>query len=216
MLSGRWAGFYRIHLNTWVLIYRWVISVSDLWHLWLRIMKMGTTSSSADAVHFMGVEFSPLFIPLKRRLETTAVLFQTGGFVLFPPASILFFIYLLFTDYYWMAIGYAIWTFYDVKILNTSSRGGRRWEWLRYFTFWRYFRDYFPISLVKTADLPPRNNYLLAYHPHGIISCGAFGNFATEASHFSDVYPGIRPHLLTLAANFRYPLIRGLLLWMGW
>lgn len=29
--------------------------------------------------------------------------------------------------------------------------------------------DYFPIDLVKTAELPPNRNYLIAACPHGII-----------------------------------------------
>ena len=169
-----------------------------------------------ESIHFLGVEFSPLFIPLKRRVETGVVLFYTCLFVLFPFACSVILLYLLLTQYYWVSIGYIAWIYYDITSLDTPSRGGRRWEGLRHSVIWRHFRDYFPITLVKTAELRPRNNYLLAYHPHGIISCGAFANFAAEATHFSDVYPGIKPYLLTLGANFRYPLIRGLLLWMGW
>ena len=42
----------------------------------------------------------------------------------------------------------------------------------------------------------------MGYHPHGIISCGAFGTFATNASGFRDLFPGITPHLGTLDLNF--------------
>jgi 2-acylglycerol O-acyltransferase 2 len=31
------------------------------------------------------------------------------------------------------------------------------------------------------VDLDPKKNYLFAYHPHGILSIGAFLSFATEA-----------------------------------
>jgi len=51
-------------------------------------------------------------------------------------------------------------------------------------------RDYFPMSLVKTEDLKPDKNYLFCYHPHGVISLGAVGNFCTEATAFSDKFPG--------------------------
>lgn len=37
---------------------------------------------------------------------------------------------------------------------------------------WKYHRDYFPVSLVKTAELPPDKNYLLCSYPHGIIGTG--------------------------------------------
>lgn len=51
-------------------------------------------------------------------------------------------------------------------------------------------RDYFPIELIKTADLKPEKNYIFCYHPHGVISLGAISNFATEATGFSEKFPG--------------------------
>jgi len=65
----------------------------------------------------------------------------------------------------------------------------------------------------QEADLPPDRPYLFGYHPHGIIGMyaqfgfglhkadrnrGAFATFATEGTGFSDYFPGILPHLLTL------------------
>jgi hypothetical protein len=80
---------------------------------------------------------------------------------------------------------------------------------------WRYLIDYFPATLIKTVDLDPKKNYIFGAHPHGIIGCGSFGNFAPEASGFSQLFPGIRPHLLTLKPNFSWPLLRAVLMWMG-
>lgn len=65
--------------------------------------------------------------------------------------------------------------------------------------------EYFPIHLHKTCDLPPDRPYIFGYHPHGIISLGAFCNFATEATGFEEKFPGIDLRLLTLSANFRIP-----------
>lgn len=53
------------------------------------------------------------------------------------------------------------------------------------------------------------------YHPHGIISHGAFAAFATEALGFSQLFPGITNTLLTLDSNFRVPFYRDYLLAMG-
>nr|XP_033805015.1 2-acylglycerol O-acyltransferase 2 isoform X2 [Geotrypetes seraphini] len=69
-------------------------------------------------------------------------------------------------------------------------------------------RDYFPISLVKTADLDPRQNYVLGFHPHGVLVAGAFVNFCTEATGFCNLYPGITPYLLMLPVWFRAPFFR--------
>ncbi|KAM3582145.1 diacylglycerol O-acyltransferase 1 [Umbelopsis sp. WA50703] len=43
----------------------------------------------------------------------------------------------------------------------------------------------------------------------------AFANFATEATGFSQQYPGIVPSLLTLASNFRLPLYRDFMMSLG-
>ena len=94
-----------------------------------------------------------------------------------------------------IAILYAVWVIYDRQV---SSQGGRRLQWFRKLSIWRYLRDYFPVTLVKTADLDPRRNYIMGYHPHGVIGAGAFVNFGTEGNKFSEVFPGITPYLLTL------------------
>ena len=73
---------------------------------------------------------------------------------------------------------------------------------------WKYYCDYFPMHLIKTVDLDPKDNYIFAYHPHGIIGLGALGNFCGEATGFSEKFPGIHPHLLSLTMNFRFPFTR--------
>ncbi|KAG8997919.1 diacylglycerol O-acyltransferase 1, partial [Tulasnella sp. 427] len=70
------------------------------------------------------------------------------------------------------------------------------------------------------VDLPADKPYVFGYHPHGfigegIIGMGAFATFATESTGFSKAFPGIKPHLLTLASNFHIPLYRDLLLSLG-
>lgn len=71
-----------------------------------------------------------------------------------------------------------------------------------------YVRDYFPASLIKTADLDPNKNYLITIHPHGVLSMGSFLNFATESTSFSEKFPNIKPHLLTLSQTARFPFWR--------
>ncbi|EDO02328.1 hypothetical protein SS1G_04804 [Sclerotinia sclerotiorum 1980 UF-70] len=69
--------------------------------------------------------------------------------------------------------------------------------------------------LHRTQELPPTRKYIFGYHPHGIISHGAFAAFATEALGFSQLFPGIKNTLLTLDTNFRIPLYREYALAMG-
>uniref|UniRef100_A0A8D0HCC9 Monoacylglycerol O-acyltransferase 3 n=1 Tax=Sphenodon punctatus TaxID=8508 RepID=A0A8D0HCC9_SPHPU len=100
---------------------------------------------------------------------------------------------------------YAAWLYLDWE---TPARGGRRSAWVRGWPLWRHFRDYFPITLVKTAELPPTRNYVLGSHPHGIICAGAFSAFCTEATGFSRVFPGLQPSLALLAGLFHLPVYR--------
>lgn len=87
--------------------------------------------------------------------------------------------------------------------------------WFRSMRFWKYFAEYYPASLLKEADLPADRPYVFGYHPHGIIGMGALATFATEAAGFSEAFPGIKPHLLTLTTNFNMPFYRDILLALG-
>ncbi|CAO3631496.1 unnamed protein product [Cunninghamella echinulata] len=110
-----------------------------------------------------------------------------------------------------LIIAYVTFIYFD----KAPERGGRQFEWSRRLPVFNYFADYFPIRLIKEADLDPTGNYVFGYHPHGIISMGAFGNFATEATGFSQLFPGIKPSLLTLASNFKLPFYRDIIMALG-
>jgi 2-acylglycerol O-acyltransferase 2 len=66
------------------------------------------------------------------------------------------------------------------------------------------------MKLVRTTELDPAENYIFGYHPHGIISLGAFLCFGTEARDVSNVFPGLDIRVLTLSTNFIIPLWRDL------
>ena len=133
---------------------------------------------------------------LEEPLQFAAVLIMTTLFIFAHTLGILFSIYVLLTPLYGFMVIYLLWTYcFDMK---TSSKGGRRYETFRRLKTWDYFRDYFPVRLIRTKRLDPNKNYILGYHPHGIMCAGAWANFATEATGFSDLFPGIKSHLLTL------------------
>ncbi|XP_060111508.1 2-acylglycerol O-acyltransferase 3 isoform X1 [Heteronotia binoei] len=112
---------------------------------------------------------------------------------------------LLFTSYWSVTVLYCLWWLLDWE---TPERGGRRSDWMRRWRVWELHRDYFPIKLVKTAELPPTRNYVLGSHPHGIICAGAFSAFCTEATGFSRTFPGLRSHLCLLSGLFHMPVYR--------
>ncbi|KPP59985.1 2-acylglycerol O-acyltransferase 2-A-like [Scleropages formosus] len=153
----------------------------------------------------MKIEFAPLNVPLRRRLQTAAVVQWVFSFLVLAQCCLAMFILLSLSRWWILAALYAGWLYLD---RDTPSCGGRRSHWVRSWTVWKYFSDYFPITLIKTVDLDPKHNYLFGFHPHGVLVAGGFGNFCTEASGFSTLFPGLMPYLLMLPFWFRVPFFR--------
>ena len=157
------------------------------------------------------IRWAPLNVPIQRRLQTLAVLWHSTAIALF--LSLFFFLGAI--PLTWpILVPYLI---YSLVYSDESTSGTltRRSKWMRGSKLWSAFASYFPARLHRSAELEPTRKYIFGYHPHGIISHGAFASFATEALGFSDLYPGITNTLLTLDSNFRVPLYRDYLLGMG-
>lgn len=155
-----------------------------------------------------GIRFAPLNVPFERRRQTAVVFLWLISlpvtlFIFFMSCTIVFFLP-------WI-IAYALFVLFDIAPEN----GGRRFAFARNASFWKWYAEYFPISLIKRVDLDPSKNYVFGYHPHGVISVGAWTNFATEANDFSAKFPGITCRLLTLTSNFNFPLYRDYLMAQG-
>uniref|UniRef100_A0A670ZMZ1 Acyltransferase n=1 Tax=Pseudonaja textilis TaxID=8673 RepID=A0A670ZMZ1_PSETE len=142
---------------------------------------------------------------LLRQLEALSVFQWVLTFLFFGLFFTLLLIYLLFTSFWSLSVLYFAWWMVD---LETPMHGGRRSQWMRSWKVWELHRDYFPIQLVKTAELPPTRNYVLGSHPHGIICAGAFSAFCTEACGFSRTFPGLTSSLALLAGLFYVPVYR--------
>ncbi|XP_006861948.1 PREDICTED: 2-acylglycerol O-acyltransferase 1 [Chrysochloris asiatica] len=160
----------------------------------------------------MKVEFAPLNIPLARRLQTAAVLQWVLSFLLLAQVCIGILAILIIHNYWFLYVPYLTWLYFDWR---TPEQGGRRSQWVRSWTVWRYFKDYFPIHLIKTGDLDPSHNYIFGFHPHGVLVAGAFGNFCTNYSDFKELFPGFTAYLHVLPFWFRCPLFREYLMSSG-
>ena len=68
----------------------------------------------------------------------------------------LIYTFLFSPAYRWLAILYVAMVIYQKDI---SYTGGLKNLWFRKASVWKYFADYFPIKLVKTAELDPRHGY---------------------------------------------------------
>ncbi|XP_072474046.1 2-acylglycerol O-acyltransferase 1 [Notamacropus eugenii] len=160
----------------------------------------------------MKVQFAPINIPLERRLQTAAVLQWLFSFLLLGQLCCGLFVILLYKNYWFLYVPYLTWLYFDWK---TPDLGGRRFEWVRNWTIWKYFREYFPMHLIKTVDLDPSHNYIFGYHPHGVLVAGSFGNFCTNHSNFKKLFPGFTAYLHTLPYWFRCPFFREYLMSSG-
>nr|XP_033814739.1 diacylglycerol O-acyltransferase 2-like [Geotrypetes seraphini] len=147
-----------------------------------------------------------------QRSQQLGVLQCILTFLLLGPSCILVVTYLLFTSLWPLLVLYCIWWIIDWK---TPEKGGRKSQWVSQWAMWKHLKDYFPIQLLKTADLLPSENYILSCHPHGIMSIGALCNFGIDRRGFSKVFPGLKPYLTTLNGNFRVPLFRDYVLAVG-
>ncbi|BGP52604.1 hypothetical protein JCM8202_004869 [Rhodotorula sphaerocarpa] len=171
--------------------------------------KDAKENGNGDEHELPKIKFVPFVVPRDRRLQTLAVFAWT---TMLPMMLGFFFILCSIPPLWPLIITYLVWVFcFDKAPLH----GGRPQQWLRKSRVWVWFAGYYPVSLIKTANLPPNRSYVFGYHPHGVIGMGAIANFGTDATGFSRLFPGLRPHLLTLANNFHLPLYRELLLALG-
>ncbi|OCL10398.1 diacylglycerol O-acyltransferase 2A [Glonium stellatum] len=156
------------------------------------------------------IRFAPLNVPVQRRLQTLVVLMHTLSIAL----SLASFFLLCGVPIFWpILLPYLIYVLFSNA--GTSGQLYYRNESFRRSSIWSLFASYFPARLHRSEVLPSTRKYIFGYHPHGIISHGAFAAFATEALGFSQLFPGIKNTLLTLDSNFRIPLYREYALRMG-
>ena len=160
--------------------------------------------------------FAPLNIPFHRRVQTAAV------FLLFslPILILLLNLYCLILAPWYIQLPYLACLAYCLLFLTAHKSGHSplRSAAVRSAALFRYFRDYFPITLYPPeAELPADRSYILGYHPHGIISVGAVTAFASEACGWDSTMGkgGLVSHMVTLDVMFRIPLWNVVLLCCG-
>ncbi|ODN02124.1 2-acylglycerol O-acyltransferase 1 [Orchesella cincta] len=166
----------------------------------------------------LGVEFAPIIVPWERRLQTLSVFTWFLLIVYFSVVYYPFIIYsLFFSSYKTIAavilIPYLTWVWIIDK--QTCHRGARTSSYVRNWQMWKYLCDYFPIDLIKTAELDPNRNYLFCSHPHGLLCTGAFASFGTEGKEVSKLFPGFEFNILTFSVSFIFPVLREVILLLG-
>ncbi|KAI4813692.1 hypothetical protein KUCAC02_002925 [Chaenocephalus aceratus] len=120
-------------------------------------------------------------------LEVVSVLQAVSTFLFLGVACTLLMFYLMFTSLWPIPTLYFVWQVVD---WHTPERGGRKTTFVRNWRVWEHLRDFFPIKLVKTAELNPTRTTF------------------TESCGFKELFPGLRYNLLVLVGLFRLPLFR--------
>ncbi|XP_055690247.1 2-acylglycerol O-acyltransferase 1-like [Lutzomyia longipalpis] len=165
----------------------------------------------------MKIEWAPLNVPFHRRMETLAAAAWMILILFGELIALFFYLFLLIRGNIYiqtLCVIYFIFLYYDRGAGENGGRGQGS-KWVRNWTWWRYYRNYFPVHLVKTADLPADRNYLFAAFPHGLLSSAAFTNFNTDTTKWAELFPGVRSKLVTLGFHFYIPIFRELLLSWG-
>ncbi|VDO93120.1 unnamed protein product [Soboliphyme baturini] len=170
------------------------------------VLKNFVEVASAIVPEKLNVFGTFLFRFLERCLQFLAIALFPAAVIVLPVVGFLCVAILFCCRWsWWLAVLYLTWFWYDFR---TPQNGSRLWMYWRKRSAFKYMADYFPIKLIKTAELDPERKYIFGCHPHGIMSFSTVLNFATEATHFSDKFPGITTYPCTLAANFCFPIRR--------
>ncbi|KAI8037106.1 diacylglycerol O-acyltransferase 2 [Drosophila gunungcola] len=161
----------------------------------------------------MKIEWAPIGVPMERRRQTFAMAFliffcltvSLGSYILVAAL-------LIYGGLWWrtLVIIYLVYVYVDHRRTH-SIMEGNGWKIIRNNWLFRHYRDYFPVQLVKTAELPPNKNYILASFPHGILGTGISINMGVDISKWLELFPQVRPKVATLDQNFLTPIGRGLL-----
>lgn len=103
-----------------------------------------TTPSKPHSSHESHpVQWAPLTgIPIERRLQMLAV---CAWISLFFASIIAFFVIATYKFLWPVLIGYVTFIYFD----KAPENGGRRFEKCRHWIVWKYFANYFPVTLIK-------------------------------------------------------------------
>ncbi|XP_065367473.1 2-acylglycerol O-acyltransferase 2-like [Calliphora vicina] len=158
------------------------------------------------------IEWAPVKVPPRRRIQTLAVAMYVYIFMFLPFLFLFLAAFTMLYLNYWgrgFLLVYLSYIYYDHK-KTCSSVKGNGLMFLRKNFFTNHLRDYFPVELVKTVELKPNRNYLLASFPHGIIGTGISVNMGNNIGKWLELFPGVRPKIATLDMHFYIPFTREL------
>ena len=127
-------------------------------------------------------------------------------FLLIPSSTIPFFISL------WMC--YFLFIYLDRHTSTTGGRARNHWA-LSLFPQTLHHVRYFPLKVVKTAELPPTTNYLVGLHPHCPWTINGMHSLSDENPLANELFPNVSRQLVTKPSFFWVPWSREYTLFKG-
>lgn len=144
-----------------------------------------------------------------------------GGFY-FLPALLITMMVLCFHGYAVYVLSFlAIYFPISRSVCNVSDGNGLRLDWYCRMGVWKRLVDYLGYTLVRTAELDPKKQYVFGMHPHAIVPVyitlicmfddagGKLREWAGGmAGSWRGLFPGITTRGLAASPNFHPPLWR--------
>ncbi|KAG7282640.1 hypothetical protein CRUP_017566 [Coryphaenoides rupestris] len=112
----------------------------------------GTGTSFLSALQDLPSPFWPCKSKMKKHLQCISVLQWVLSFLALGAVATVLLVYMFCTDCWLIAAMYTAWLIFD---WNTPKQGGRRSSWVRSWTVWTYFRDYFPVRATSFSKKFP-------------------------------------------------------------
>ncbi|KAJ2792766.1 2-acylglycerol O-acyltransferase 2 [Coemansia linderi] len=109
-------------------------------------------------------------------------------------------------------VGYMAFCFVDPALDNGV---GRRIQWVRALSIWKYINAYFPVRIVLEKRLDPTNSYLFGVSPHGILCYSGQVVMGSLRSGMDEALKGIVVHPAGLRHALTVPIFRDYLLAIG-
>ena len=95
---------------------------------------------------------------------------------------------------------------------NSERTGGRPYPPVRDWSVWYWFKRRLNLSVVRTVELDPNQQYIFGVHPHGILPFGSMINFGSNVNDALKLFNGIEFRVLAASFCFYIPGYRDLLL----
>lgn len=94
---------------------------------------------------------------------------------------------------------------------GSEKKCGRPWEGFRKSSVWHLLHSYFPSRVVRTVELDVSKQYIMGWHPHGILVLSRIFCYGGVWEH---LFEGLDFRVLGATPMFFVPFCRDICLWM--